>query len=200
MLSHARLSAAPWTVAHQVTLSMEFSRPEYWSGLQFPIPGDLPEPGIETMSLSSPALAGRFFTTGATWEAKFPWCWRTAGVNIFDCCKLEGDALAIQCFKRGDCEVGAIFQVQRETSLGRNKSTFSCDDGRTWSRAASWQQKLGLCSTVPEAMALAVIKGRATRQGGSDIVVSCKQQQLKLEPCTDSRKIYGSFCTYKSTY
>ena len=45
------------------------SRQEYWSGLPFPFPGDLPNPGIEPMSLVSPALAGRFFTTGATWEA-----------------------------------------------------------------------------------------------------------------------------------
>ena len=37
----------PWTEAHQAPLSMEFSRPEYWSGLLFPSPGDLPNPGIE---------------------------------------------------------------------------------------------------------------------------------------------------------
>ena len=43
-------------------LSMEFSRQEYWSGLPFPSPGDLPNPGIEPTSLASPALAGRFFT------------------------------------------------------------------------------------------------------------------------------------------
>ena len=43
----------PWTVAHQAPLSMEFSRQEYWSGLPFPSPGDLPEPGIEP---ESPAL------------------------------------------------------------------------------------------------------------------------------------------------
>ena len=42
---------------------MEFSRQEYWSGLTFPPPGDLPDPGIEPTSLVSPALAGRFFTT-----------------------------------------------------------------------------------------------------------------------------------------
>jgi len=42
---------------------MEFSGLEYWSGLSFPTPGDLPHPGIEPMSLESPALAGRFFTT-----------------------------------------------------------------------------------------------------------------------------------------
>ena len=53
----------PQTVAHQVPLSMEFSRQKYWSGLSFPVPGDLPNPGIEPMSLESPALAGGFFIT-----------------------------------------------------------------------------------------------------------------------------------------
>ena len=52
----------PWTVAHQASLSMEFSRQEYWSSLPFPSPWDLPNPGIELPSLVSPALAGRFFT------------------------------------------------------------------------------------------------------------------------------------------
>ena len=50
--------ATPWTVAHQAPLSMGFSRQEYWSGLPFPSPGDLPNPGIKPVS---PALAGRFF-------------------------------------------------------------------------------------------------------------------------------------------
>ena len=50
-------------------LPMEFSRQEYWSGLPFPTPEDLPGPGIKSLSLESPALAGRFFTTSATWEA-----------------------------------------------------------------------------------------------------------------------------------
>ena len=45
-------------------LSMEFSRQEYWCGLPFPTPGDLPDPGIEPASLVSAALAGRFFTAG----------------------------------------------------------------------------------------------------------------------------------------
>jgi len=52
---------------------MGFSRQEYWSGLPFPSPGNLPDPGIEPLSLESPALAGRFFTTSATWEA-YPPC------------------------------------------------------------------------------------------------------------------------------
>ena len=58
-----------WTVAHQAPLSMEVSRQEYWSGLPFPSPGDLPDPGIKPASLMSPALAGIFFTTSTTREA-----------------------------------------------------------------------------------------------------------------------------------
>ena len=61
-------SATLWTVAYQAPLSMGFSRQEYWSGLQCPPPGDLPDPGIEPRSLLFPALAGGFLTTSATWE------------------------------------------------------------------------------------------------------------------------------------
>ena len=53
-------SVTPWTVARQAPLSMRFPRQEYWSGLPFPSPGDLPNPGTEP---TSPALAGRFFNT-----------------------------------------------------------------------------------------------------------------------------------------
>ena len=60
--SHVRFFMTLWTVASQVPLSMEFSRQEYWSGLPFPPPGNLPDPGIEPMSLMSPALAGGFST------------------------------------------------------------------------------------------------------------------------------------------
>ena len=68
-LSHVQLSATLWTIAHQAQPSMRFSRQEYWSGLQCPPPGDLPNPGIELMSLSIQALEGRFLTTSTTWEA-----------------------------------------------------------------------------------------------------------------------------------
>ena len=61
-------SATPGTVACQALLSMEPSRQEYWSGLPFPIPGDLPDPGIELTSLVSPELADGFFTNYITWE------------------------------------------------------------------------------------------------------------------------------------
>ena len=52
--------ATPWTIACQTLVSMEFSRQEYWSGLPFPSPGDLPDPGIEPVP---PPLAGGLFTT-----------------------------------------------------------------------------------------------------------------------------------------
>ena len=68
-VSHVQLFSTPWTVSHEAPLSMEFSRQEYWSRLPFPTPGDLPDLGIKPMSLAFPALAGRFFTASATWEA-----------------------------------------------------------------------------------------------------------------------------------
>ena len=67
--SHVWLFATLWTVGHQALLSMWFSRQEYWSGLSCPSPGDLPDRGIESMSLMSPASAGdigRFFMPSAS--------------------------------------------------------------------------------------------------------------------------------------
>ena len=61
-----QLFATLWTIACQTPLSMGFARQEYWSGLPCPPPGNLPDPGIELVSLTSPALADRFFTTSAT--------------------------------------------------------------------------------------------------------------------------------------
>ena len=65
---HVQLFGTPWIppgsmyIAHQAFLSMGFSRQEYWSGLLYPPPGDLPSPGLELESLTSPALTGGFFT------------------------------------------------------------------------------------------------------------------------------------------
>ena len=67
--SLAWLSATLWTIDHQAPLSMGFSRQEYWSGVPCPPPEDLPYPGIKSTSLTSPALAGGFFSTSTTWEA-----------------------------------------------------------------------------------------------------------------------------------
>ena len=76
------------TVACQAPLSMGISRQEYRSGLPCPPPRDLPHPGIEPMSLTSPALAGGFFTTFTTWEA--PW------TKNAPACKSKNDIAAIK--------------------------------------------------------------------------------------------------------
>ena len=68
-LSRVRLFVTPWNVTHQAPLSMGFSRQEYWSGLPFPPPGDLPNPGIKPASLN--VFCIRFFTSSATWAAQY---------------------------------------------------------------------------------------------------------------------------------
>ena len=69
--SHVWLFATLWATALQASLSMGFSRQEYWSGLPCPPQGNLPDPGIELTSLLSPVLASEFFTISAIWEALF---------------------------------------------------------------------------------------------------------------------------------
>ena len=64
VFSHVQLFETPWTVDRQAPLSMGVFRQEYCSGLPFPPPGNLPDPGIEPMSLVSPALADEFLTGG----------------------------------------------------------------------------------------------------------------------------------------
>ena len=59
-----------WTLALQAPLSMGYCRQEYWSGLSCPPPGDLPDPGIKPSSLTSPVLAGGFFTTSTMLSSK----------------------------------------------------------------------------------------------------------------------------------
>ena len=66
-LSCVRLFVTPWTAVYQAPLSMEFSRQKYWSGLYFTPPSDLLDPGTETASLVSPALADGFFTTALSY-------------------------------------------------------------------------------------------------------------------------------------
>ena len=62
-LTRVRLFVTPWTVAYQAPQSMEFSRQEFWSGLPFPSPGDLPDPGIEPRSPALRALPSDCFTS-----------------------------------------------------------------------------------------------------------------------------------------
>ena len=68
--SRVWLSATLRTVTHQASLSVGFSRQQYWTGLPRPPPGCLPDPGVEPASLTAPAMAGRFFTTRATFAIK----------------------------------------------------------------------------------------------------------------------------------
>ena len=70
-LNRVRLFVTAWTVAHQALLSMGFPWRESWSGLPFSSPEDLPDTGIIPASLVSPALAGRFFATSASVEARW---------------------------------------------------------------------------------------------------------------------------------
>ena len=65
LVSYIGLFMTPWTLAHEAPLSMEFSRQEYWSGLPFPSPGDLPDPEMEP---GSPVLQVFSFTIWATRE------------------------------------------------------------------------------------------------------------------------------------
>ena len=64
-------SVTLWATACQVPLSMGFSRKEYWSELPFPPLGDLPDPGIEPASPTSPTLAGRFFIISTTFQGVY---------------------------------------------------------------------------------------------------------------------------------
>ena len=70
LLSHVWFFGTPWTVAFQAPLSVGFFRQEYWSWLAFPPPGYLPDPGVEPVSIASPASAGGFFYHCAPWEAQ----------------------------------------------------------------------------------------------------------------------------------
>ena len=80
--------ATSWTVAHQDALSMGFSRQEYWSGLPFPHPGDLPDPAIEPESSASPALA-------SVWVAFSCKAWaRATAAHQFEHQEVHGSRIA----------------------------------------------------------------------------------------------------------
>ena len=81
-----------WTVACQAFLSMGFSRQEYWKGLPSPPPGDLGNPGIEPVTLTSPMLADGFFTTRATCKA----CLLLSVALNFSCVLIAGDSFKIR--------------------------------------------------------------------------------------------------------
>ena len=97
VLSHVWFFGTPWTVACQSPLSIEFSRQEYWSGLPCPLPGDLPDPGVEPMSLASPALAGGFLPLchlGSPQSQLLPW----KPVSSHWDCRIPGSARQPRCW------------------------------------------------------------------------------------------------------
>ena len=79
-LSRVQLFATPWTVAHQAPPSMGFFRQEYWSGLLFPSPGDLPDPGTEPRS---PALQAEALTSEPLCHLLIKWQLRLTGIFLF---------------------------------------------------------------------------------------------------------------------
>ena len=87
-LSHVWLFAIPWTVAHQAPTSMGFSRQEYWSGLPFPSPGDLPKPGIEPRS---PTLQADALTSEPPGKPKTPINRWKPPTKSFFCFHMEGN-------------------------------------------------------------------------------------------------------------
>ena len=114
-LSHVRLSAILWTVAHQAPLSMEYSRQEYWSGLSSP-PGDLPNPGIKPASPAFLALASGFFTTEP--PGKPTWIFRSFRTinNALNHVHVQRHTYCIHSFI---VMVGYIFLRQEEEGLER---------------------------------------------------------------------------------
>ena len=131
LLSCVRFFVAPWTVAHQASLFMELSRQEYWCGLPFPTPEDLPNPGTEPTSPASPALAGRFFLYHfAIWEALlFPVQSLTRGHRLLGTSSLERLVFTATALIFGDSspqDLGDTLVMSLESGEGRVRCTQNC--------------------------------------------------------------------------
>ena len=90
LLSRVRLFAIPWTVAYKAPLSMKSSRQEYWSGLPFPSPGDLPDPGIKPWSPASQADSLPFELQGSPQSERSWFPWRLSGKETVCQCRRYG--------------------------------------------------------------------------------------------------------------
>ena len=117
-LSRVRLFATPWTVAHQAPPSMRFSRKEYWSGLPFPSPGDLPDPGIEPRS---PALQADALTSEPPGKPRMLSCFSRVWLSVTLCtCSPPGSS---------------VHEILQERILEWVAIPFSRPRDRTWSPA-----------------------------------------------------------------
>ena len=129
-LCHVRLFVTLWTIARQALLSMEISRQEYWSGLPFPSPGELPNPEIKLVSLVSSSLAGGFFTSWANREApgkNFTDTERPRCHIYMGCLPLSSSQL-IPC-KKYQSRIGKSFNYSREArnlDVGVLSVMFNC--------------------------------------------------------------------------
>ena len=103
-LSHVQLLVALWTVARQAPRPVGFSKQEYWSGLPFPPPGDLPHPGTKPTSPTSPVLTGMFFNTVPSRENS-PGSRHWDGVSLQRNCSL-GNATGMSTCERKVKEAG----------------------------------------------------------------------------------------------
>ena len=108
-LSHVHLFAIPWDPPS--SLSVEFPRQEYWSGLPFPPPGNLLNPEAEPKSLASPTLPGGFFTTGATWKpsGRFSDSFPLLHYNIITL--LQDTDYSSLCYTIGPCLLSILYIV-----------------------------------------------------------------------------------------
>ena len=107
--------ATPQTVAHQASLSMEFSRQEQWGGLPFLSPGDLPDPGIKLVSLTFHALASGSFTTSVPQEAPFFLKKTNAFFSLYLQCPWMSDVCLVQCARgnRPNSTNCIIFEINK---------------------------------------------------------------------------------------
>ena len=120
----------------QAPLSARFSRQEYWSELPWPPPGDIPDPGIEPASLMSPALAGRFFTTGATQEGSTCDCFRVENDGA-TCSDWMGKAGKVQeettptppCCSLATCSWHGAHRLEGPLGFKKRLSPFTCPAG-----------------------------------------------------------------------
>ena len=121
--SCSRIRATPWTVAHQAPLSMEFSRQEYWSGLPFPSPEDLPDPGIEP---GSPILQADALTSQPPGKTSL----RKKNIYILICIFIhisiylykQLNYLAIHLKLRQVCKSTTLFKEKRLSSARPNRT------------------------------------------------------------------------------
>ena len=111
-LNHVHLFVAPWAVAYQAPLTIKYSRQEYWSGVTFPLPGDLPNPGTELTTLPPVALADRFFITCSTWETYL----KTLQNSILSQWEIVG---WLSCILSLPLHPG-LFRIQKETFSWQN--------------------------------------------------------------------------------